>query len=84
MLTFRSLLDFIYIAQYPTHDDITLSYLEDALKVYHKNKKILKTLGICTHMNIPKFHSLLYYIESIHSLGTTDNYNTEMPPHRLR
>ncbi|EPS92974.1 hypothetical protein FOMPIDRAFT_1082618, partial [Fomitopsis schrenkii] len=46
MLTFRSLLDFIYISQYPTHDDITLSYLEDALKVYHKNKKILKTLGI--------------------------------------
>ena len=78
MLTFRSLLDFIYITQYPTHDDITLSYLEDALKVYHKNKKILKTLGICTHMNIPKFHSLLHYIESIRSLGTTDNYNTEM------
>lgn len=78
MLTFRSLLDFIYISQYPTHDDITLSYLEDALKVYHKNKKILKTLGIRTHMNIPKFHSLLHYVESIRSLGTTDNYNTEM------
>ncbi|EPS92507.1 hypothetical protein FOMPIDRAFT_1137693 [Fomitopsis schrenkii] len=78
MLTLRSLLDFIYISQYPTHDDITLSYLEDALKVYHKNKKILKTLGIRKHMNIPKFHSLLHYVEAIRSLGTTDNYNTEM------
>ena len=78
ILTIRSLLDFIYIAQYPTHDDTTLKYMEEALKVFHKNKGILKTLGIRTHMNIPKFHSLLHYVESIRALGTTDNYNTEM------
>ncbi|EPT04074.1 hypothetical protein FOMPIDRAFT_1114975 [Fomitopsis schrenkii] len=78
MLTLRALLDFIYIAQYPTHDDQTLKYLEDALKEYHKNKDILKTLEIREHLNIPKFHSLVHYIESIRSLGTTDNYNTEM------
>ncbi|KAJ7016190.1 hypothetical protein C8F04DRAFT_1245633 [Mycena alexandri] len=28
--------------------------------------------------NIPKFHSLLHYIDSIRMFGTTDNYNTEM------
>ncbi|KAG2071484.1 hypothetical protein BDR04DRAFT_1016081, partial [Suillus decipiens] len=28
---FRALLDFIYLAQYPSHDDHTLQYLEDAL-----------------------------------------------------
>ncbi|EPS97085.1 hypothetical protein FOMPIDRAFT_1096180, partial [Fomitopsis schrenkii] len=78
MLTLRALLDFIYIAQYPTHDDQTLKYLEDALKEYHKNKDILKTLEIREHLNIPKFHSLVHYVESIRSLGTTDNYNTEM------
>ncbi|EPS94386.1 hypothetical protein FOMPIDRAFT_1055150 [Fomitopsis schrenkii] len=78
MLTFRSLLDFIYIAQYPTHDNQTLTYLEDALKTYHANKSILKTLKICEHLNIPKFHSLLHYVDSIRRLGTTDNYNTEM------
>ncbi|KAI0720653.1 hypothetical protein C8Q72DRAFT_878104 [Fomitopsis betulina] len=68
MLTLRALLDFIYIAQYSTHDDQTLKYLEDALVQYHKHKDILKTLGIRQHLNIPKFHSL----------GTTDNHNTEM------
>ncbi|EPS94098.1 hypothetical protein FOMPIDRAFT_1134931 [Fomitopsis schrenkii] len=78
MLTFRALLDFIYISQYPTHDDQTLKYLEDALEVYHKHKHILKTLGIRDHLNIPKFHSLVHYADSIRSLGTTDNYNTEM------
>ncbi|EPT00491.1 hypothetical protein FOMPIDRAFT_1122305 [Fomitopsis schrenkii] len=78
MLTFHTLLDFIYISQYPTHDDQTLKYLEDALEVYHKHKHILKTLGIRDHLNIPKFHSLVHYADSIRSLGTTDNYNTEM------
>jgi hypothetical protein len=29
------------------------------------------------HINIPKFHSLLHYIESIKLFGATDNYNTE-------
>ncbi|KAI0724929.1 hypothetical protein C8Q72DRAFT_889387 [Fomitopsis betulina] len=78
MLTLRALLDFIYIAQYSTHDNQTLKYLEDALVQYHKHKDILKTLGICQHLNIPKFHSLVHYADSICSLGTTDNYNTEM------
>ncbi|EPS99859.1 hypothetical protein FOMPIDRAFT_1123564 [Fomitopsis schrenkii] len=46
MLTFCALLNFIYISQYPTHNNQTLKYLEDALEVYHKHKHILKTLGI--------------------------------------
>ncbi|KAI0725020.1 hypothetical protein C8Q72DRAFT_786306 [Fomitopsis betulina] len=78
MLTLRALLDFIYIAQYSTHDDQTLKYLEDVLVQYHKHKDILKTLGIHQHLNIPKFHSLVHYADSIRSLGMTDNYNTEM------
>ncbi|EPS93667.1 hypothetical protein FOMPIDRAFT_1055780 [Fomitopsis schrenkii] len=78
MLTFRAILDFIYLAQYPAHDNTTLKYMMDALKLFHKHKDILKELGIREHMNIPKFHSLLHYIDSIKNLGTTDNYNTEM------
>jgi len=34
--------------------------------------------GICDNLNIPKFHSLLYYIKSICLFGATDNYNSEM------
>ena len=78
MLTFRALLDFIYLAQYPTHDDTTLKYMTDALELFHKHKDVLVELGIREHMNIPKLHSLLHYIDSIKNLGTTDNYNTEM------
>lgn len=78
MLTFRALLDFIYLAQYPTHDDTTLKYMTDALELFHKHKNVLVELGIREHMNIPKLHSLLHYVDSIKNLGTTDNYNTEM------
>ncbi|EPS98694.1 hypothetical protein FOMPIDRAFT_1051333 [Fomitopsis schrenkii] len=80
MLTFRALLDFIYLAQYPTHDNTTLKYMTDALELFHKHKDVLKELGICEHMNIPKLlvHSLLHYVDSIRNLGTTNNHNTEM------
>ncbi|EPS94111.1 hypothetical protein FOMPIDRAFT_1098984, partial [Fomitopsis schrenkii] len=78
MITFRSLLDFIYLAQYPTHDDDTLRYLEKALQTFHANKDVLIKLGIRDDFNIPKIHSLLHYKQAIRLFGTTDNYNTEM------
>ncbi|EPS99694.1 hypothetical protein FOMPIDRAFT_1050476 [Fomitopsis schrenkii] len=78
MLVYRSLLDFIYLAQYPMHDETTLKYMEDALKMFHTNKDVLVKLKIREHLNIPKFHSLLHYVSSIRQFGTTDNYNTEM------
>lgn len=77
IIAFRSILDFIYLAQYPTHDDETLQYMEDAIKTFHRHKKVFLTLHIREHFNIPKLHSLLHYISSIRSFGTTDNYNTE-------
>ncbi|KAH9914312.1 uncharacterized protein B0H18DRAFT_1125649 [Fomitopsis serialis] len=77
ILAFRSILDFIYLAQYTTHDDTTLQYMEDALKTFHRNKHVLVDLGVREHLNIPKFHSLLHYVDAIRLLGTTDNYNTE-------
>ncbi|KAG1745419.1 uncharacterized protein EDB91DRAFT_1021809, partial [Suillus paluster] len=77
VLAYRSLLDFIYLAQYPTHNDHTLGYLQDALDTFHKHKSMLIELGIRDHFNIPKIHSLTHYINSIRMFGATDNYNTE-------
>lgn len=76
-VAFRAILDFIYLAQYSTHDTETLAYMQTALDTFHKNKRVLVKLGIREHLNIPKFHSLHHYIESIELLGATDNYNTE-------
>ncbi|KAF8204518.1 hypothetical protein BJ912DRAFT_1017925 [Pholiota molesta] len=69
---------FIYIAQYPAHNSTTLGYLSDALKRFHENRHFFEEAQIREHFNIPKFHSLLHYPESIKEIGTTDNYNTEL------
>ena len=78
ILACRALLDFIYLAQYTTHDDITLGYMKEALQLWHSNKEYFILTGVRSDFNIPKFHSMLHYIRSIRWLGTTDNYNTEM------
>ncbi|KAJ7699702.1 hypothetical protein B0H14DRAFT_3100206 [Mycena olivaceomarginata] len=74
----RSISDFIYLAQYNTHDDGTLAAMKAALDCWHKNRTYFITAGVRHDFNIPKFHSLLHYIDSIRLFGTTDNYNTEM------
>lgn len=73
-----ALLDFIYIAQYSTHDSVTLGYMQDALDRFQNNRDYFIATLVRKDFNIPKFHSLLHYIESIENFGTTDNYNTEM------
>ena len=73
----RSLLDFLYLAQYPLHTSQTLQLLHQSLKRFHENKHIFVELGIRNNFNLPKLHALLHYVRSIKTFGTTDNYNTE-------
>ena len=73
----RAVLDFLHIAQFPSQTDETLALLTESLSAFHDNKEIFKELGIRDSFNIPKFHSMQHYVESIRNFGTTDNYNTE-------
>ncbi|THU78905.1 hypothetical protein K435DRAFT_699108 [Dendrothele bispora CBS 962.96] len=73
----RSLLDFLYLACYPVHSDISLSSLDEALGNFHANRHIFVELGIREHFNLPKLHFLAHYTDAIKLYGTTDNYNTE-------
>ena len=73
----RALLDFLYLAQFPSHTTDTLHRLQDSLMHFHENKAVFVDLGTRDSFNIPKFHSLLHYVSSIMLFGTTDNYNTE-------
>ncbi|KAJ3719986.1 hypothetical protein C8R42DRAFT_554976, partial [Lentinula raphanica] len=74
----RAILDFIYLAQYSTHDEDTLSYMSDALDLWHAKKSSFIDVGVHDDLNIPKFHALQHYVEMIRFFGCTDNYNTEM------
>ena len=73
----RALLDFLYLAQYPTHTSDTLCCLQESLMLFHDNKQVFVDLGTRENFMIPKLHSLLHYRSSIMLFGTTDNYNTE-------
>jgi len=73
----RGILDFLYLAQLPSHTDKTLDDMSAALNTFHASKSIFIELGIRDDFNFPKLHSLLHYTSSIKLFGTTDNYNTE-------
>jgi len=75
----RSLLDFIYYAQFQQHTDKTLMAMQDSLRLFHTHKDVLVELGIHKHFNVPKIHSLVHYISSIRALGSADGYNSEYP-----
>ncbi|THU81588.1 hypothetical protein K435DRAFT_614232, partial [Dendrothele bispora CBS 962.96] len=73
----RSLLDFLYLARCPIHNDNTLLLLEAALQDFHDNKSIFITLHAREHFHFPRLHSLAHYAQAIRYYGTTDNYSTE-------
>lgn len=74
------LLNFIYLARYPVHNNHTLKLMEDALRTFHANKKVFLDHKVCLDFDgIPKLHSLMHYTDSIRSKGTADGYSTESP-----
>ncbi|KAH8978805.1 hypothetical protein EDB86DRAFT_3067224 [Lactarius hatsudake] len=75
--TVRALLDFLYLAQLPSHTSETLLRLEASLARFHEDKDVFIDLGVREHFIIPKVHSLLHYKSSITLFSSTDNYNTE-------
>jgi len=79
VIAVKSILDFIYYAQYQSHTEETLQQMQVALETFHNNKNVFIETGARTqdHFNIPKLHSLVHYTQSIRSLGCLDGLNTE-------
>ncbi|KIK64511.1 hypothetical protein GYMLUDRAFT_161148, partial [Collybiopsis luxurians FD-317 M1] len=72
-----SLIHFIHLVHYPSHDQDTLGYMQAELNNWHKYRSYFINHGLQSDFNILKFHSLVHYIDSSCWLGTTDNYNME-------
>ena len=75
----HAILDFIYLAQYPSHSTVTLAHMQDALNRFHTHKHGFIDEGVRDHFAIQKIHAIEHYVSSIHSLNTADAYNTELP-----
>ncbi|KAJ7609663.1 Zn-finger domain-containing protein [Roridomyces roridus] len=75
----KALIDFIYYAQLQSHTVRSLTGLKTSLSTFHRHKKVLVKHGVRKHFNIPKFHMIKHYVDSIRALGSPDGYNTESP-----
>ncbi|KAI1789302.1 hypothetical protein LXA43DRAFT_974334 [Ganoderma leucocontextum] len=73
----KTLLDFLYFAQYSTHHTGSLKILYKALRAFHINKQVFVNLGVRENFCLPKLHSLDHYRVTIEMFGTTDNYDTQ-------
>jgi hypothetical protein len=79
----RAIVDFILLAQYKTHDDETLRYLEQALYRIDRTKAVFKRFRPIDkatdegHFNFPKFHAMTHYTSCIREYGAADNFDTE-------
>ncbi|KAI0701573.1 hypothetical protein C8T65DRAFT_579586, partial [Cerioporus squamosus] len=78
MTAARAILDFTYLAHYPSHSVSTLEQMRAALESFHANKQVFIDKAIRTHFNIPKLHWMLHYISSIIDFGSCDGLSTEI------
>ncbi len=78
----RTILDFTMLAQYVSHDEETLRYMEHALYKLEKTKiafeqhqpidsKLYRPI-----FNYLKFHAISHFIQYIRDYGSVVNYNT--------
>ena len=76
MLYTRAVLDFIMLAQYASHDDNTIGYIEHTLYIMDQTKTAFsdfRPLHQATqerHFNILKLHALTYYPYYIRKIGS--------------
>src|SRR5258707_14050070 len=69
-----SVLDFVYMAQYPLLSDLNLSKMKDLLSLFNRNKEVFISNGSqeLHHFHIPKLHALHHFILVVHSGGTPE------------
>jgi hypothetical protein len=79
----RAIVDFILLAQYKTHDDETLEYLDHAIYRIDRIKAVFKQFRVVDkatdegHFNFLKFHVMTHYASGIWEYGAADNFDTE-------
>ena len=80
------IVDFILLAQYKTHNDETLQYLEHALYRIDRTKVVFKQFHLVDkvtaegHFNFPKFHAMTH----IHLISKSMELLTTLTPSIVR
>lgn len=87
----RALLDYLYLAQYPSHSEKTLGQLSASIEDFHIFKDIWiengsrqGKNGVIDHQDIPKIHVPHHMVEDIRMKGSLDNITSETQEHLHR
>ena len=78
----QAILDFTILAQYVSHDDKTLRYIEHALYRFEKTKITFEyhrpiNAKLCRPIfNYPKLHATSHFVQYIRDYGSAVNYDT--------
>lgn len=84
MKCLRAFVDFCYVAQYESHDNETIAYLEKYLETFHAHKdafaavEIRKGEYLRDNFDIPKLEPFLHYARKIRLTGSLPQYSTEI------
>ncbi len=80
---FRSLLEFIYVAQFPIQSQKSLAFMETSLNLFHKHKGAVSATGVRDgkykkgKFNIKKLELMLGICASTRSVGSALQYSTD-------
>lgn len=83
MVAFRSIMDFIYIAQHNCQSTASLTSLKSALRKFHNNKASLSNAGVRDGVrtkglfNIPKLELMHHVARIIQQLGAASQYTSD-------
>ena len=70
IITFRAFLDFCYLVRRSLHTDTTIDQIEEALTVFHENRKIFQELRVRPDgFLLPRQHSMVHYPDLIRLYG---------------
>ena len=78
----RAILDFTMLAQYVSHDDETLRYMEHALyklektKIAFEHHRLIDSKLCRPTFKYLKFHAISHFVQCIRDYGSAVNYDT--------
>jgi hypothetical protein len=81
----RAVIDFVTLAEYRSHDEETLEYIEHALDRINKIKEEFRDFRLKDrvtqegHFNFPKFHVFTHYVSFIRKYGSLDGFDSAYP-----
>jgi hypothetical protein len=75
----RAINDVIFICRYPSHDDDTISLLQEALTRFHSHKEgLVKSGARSDEWRIPKLEKMQHIPRHIRQMGAVQQYSTEV------